>query len=63
MVGWGDADGDGEWVVTLRCAEADEGTLRVFAGAGVVAESRPEAELAEAGAKFRTFLDAAGVPR
>ncbi|MFI8081341.1 isochorismate synthase DhbC [Kitasatospora sp. NPDC086009] len=63
MVGWGDADGDGEWVVTLRCAEADEGTLRVFAGAGVVAESRPEAELAETSAKFRTFLDAAGVPR
>ncbi|GAA1384238.1 isochorismate synthase DhbC [Kitasatospora putterlickiae] len=63
MVGWGDADGDGEWVVTLRCAEADERTLRVFAGAGVVAESRPEAELAETSAKFRTFLDAAGVPR
>ncbi|MEU6234719.1 isochorismate synthase DhbC [Kitasatospora sp. NPDC047058] len=63
MVGWGDADGDGEWVVTLRCAEADERTLRVYAGAGVVAESRPEAELAETSAKFRTFLDAAGVPR
>ncbi|MFE2721853.1 isochorismate synthase DhbC [Kitasatospora sp. NPDC059327] len=63
MVGWGDADGDGEWVVTLRCAEADGRTLRVFAGAGVVADSRPEAELAETSAKFRTFLDAAGVPR
>ncbi|MCX4688827.1 isochorismate synthase DhbC [Kitasatospora purpeofusca] len=63
MVGWGDADGDGEWVVTLRCAEADERTLRVFAGAGVVAESRPESELAETSAKFRTFLDAAGVPQ
>ncbi|WP_010300372.1 isochorismate synthase, partial [Streptomyces sp. SA3_actF] len=23
MVGWQDADGDGEWVVTLRCAEAE----------------------------------------
>ncbi len=63
MVGWGDADGDGEWVVTLRCAEADERTLRVFAGAGVVADSRPESELAETSAKFRTFLDAAGVPQ
>ncbi|MFD5917186.1 isochorismate synthase DhbC [Kitasatospora sp. NPDC058201] len=63
MVGWGDANGDGEWVVTLRCAEADERTLRVYAGAGVVAASRPEAELAETSAKFRTFLDAAGVPR
>ncbi|MFD7901365.1 isochorismate synthase DhbC [Kitasatospora sp. NPDC059722] len=63
MVGWGDVDGDGEWVVTIRCAEAHERTLRVFAGAGVVAQSRPEAELAETEAKFRTFLDAAGVPR
>ncbi|MFF2042579.1 isochorismate synthase DhbC [Kitasatospora sp. NPDC058170] len=63
MVGWGDADGDGEWVVTIRCAEADERTLRLYAGAGVVAASRPESELAETSAKFRTFLDAAGVPR
>ncbi|MFJ3216775.1 isochorismate synthase DhbC [Kitasatospora sp. NPDC086801] len=63
MVGWGDADGDGEWVVTIRCAEADERTLRVYAGAGVVDRSRPEDELAETSAKFRTFLDAAGVSR
>lgn len=61
MVGWGDAAGDGEWVVTIRCAEAERRTLRVFAGAGVVEQSRPEAELAETDAKFRTFLDAAGV--
>lgn len=61
MVGWGDADGDGEWVVTIRCAEAEGRTLRVYAGAGVVEQSRPEAELAETSAKFRTFLDAAGV--
>ncbi|MBO1418216.1 isochorismate synthase DhbC [Streptomyces sp. FH025] len=63
MVGWGDATGDGEWVVTIRCAEADARTLRVYAGAGVVEQSRPEAELAETSAKFRTFLDAAGVAR
>ncbi|RKT11541.1 isochorismate synthase [Streptomyces sp. 1114.5] len=63
MVGWGDAAGDGEWVVTIRCAEADERTLRVYAGAGVVDRSDPAAELAETSAKFRTFLDAAGVSR
>ncbi|MER7582451.1 isochorismate synthase DhbC [Kitasatospora sp. NPDC097691] len=63
MVGWGDATGDGEWVVTIRCAEADERTLRVYAGAGVVDRSCPEAELAETSAKFRTFLDAVGVSR
>lgn len=64
MVGWQNADGDGEWVVTIRCAEAetraDGGLLRLFAGAGVVAASSPEAETAETGAKFRTFLNAVG---
>ncbi|MCZ9337694.1 chorismate-binding protein, partial [Streptomyces sp. TRM76130] len=58
MVGWQDADGDGEWVVTIRCAEAEGKTLRLFAGAGVVAASTPEAETAETAAKFRTFLHA-----
>ncbi|MFH8983880.1 isochorismate synthase DhbC [Streptomyces varsoviensis] len=60
VVGWGDADGDGEWVVTIRCAEADRGSLRLYAGAGIVAASTPEAETAETGAKFRTFLHAVG---
>ncbi|MFC8592096.1 isochorismate synthase [Streptomyces atroolivaceus] len=60
MVGWQNADGDGDWVVTIRCAEAEGRTLRLFAGAGVVAESSPAAETAETGAKFRTFLSAVG---
>jgi isochorismate synthase len=60
MVGWQDADGDGEWVVTIRCAEAEGRALRLFAGAGVVAASTPEAETAETAAKFRTFLSAVG---
>jgi len=60
MVGWQDADGDGEWVVTIRCAEAEGRGLRLFAGAGVVAASTPEAETAETAAKFRTFLHAVG---
>ncbi|MFH9424879.1 isochorismate synthase DhbC [Streptomyces sp. NPDC017529] len=60
MVGWGDASGDGEWVVTIRCAEAEERSLRLYAGAGIVAASEPEAETAETGAKFRTFLGAVG---
>ncbi|MFG3281358.1 isochorismate synthase DhbC [Streptomyces sp. NPDC048111] len=60
MVGWGDADGNGEWVVTIRCAEAEERSLRLYAGAGVVAASVPEAETAETAAKFRTFLHAVG---
>uniref|UniRef100_A0AAU3GN05 isochorismate synthase n=1 Tax=Streptomyces sp. NBC_01401 TaxID=2903854 RepID=A0AAU3GN05_9ACTN len=60
MVGWQNANGDGDWVVTIRCAEAEGRTLRLFAGAGVVAESSPDAETAETGAKFRTFLSAVG---
>ncbi|MFF2227663.1 isochorismate synthase DhbC [Streptomyces globisporus] len=60
VVGWGNAEGDGDWVVTIRCAEAEERTLRLYAGAGVVAASEPEAETAETAAKFRTFLSAVG---
>ncbi|MCS0637472.1 isochorismate synthase DhbC [Streptomyces sp. LP05-1] len=60
MIGWGDASGDGEWVVTIRCAEAEERSLRLYAGAGVVSASEPEAETAETAAKFRTFLSAVG---
>ncbi|RZT85867.1 isochorismate synthase [Pseudonocardia sediminis] len=61
LVGWVDASGDGEWVVTIRSAEVCEATLRLFAGAGVVGGSVPESELAETAAKFRTLLRAIGV--
>ncbi|MER5475832.1 isochorismate synthase [Streptomyces sp. NPDC002734] len=60
MVGWQDASGDGEWVVTIRCAEAEGALLRLFAGAGIVGASSAEAETAETAAKFRTFLNAVG---
>ncbi|MGE7604544.1 isochorismate synthase DhbC [Peribacillus sp. NPDC097675] len=61
MVGWCDAKGDGEWIVTIRCAEVEEKALRLFAGAGVVGESKPEEELAETSAKFQTMLRAMGM--
>ena len=61
MIGWCDEEGNGEWVVTIRCAEAKENTLQLFAGAGVVGESKPEEELAETGAKFQTMLRAMGI--
>ncbi|MGX6449585.1 isochorismate synthase, partial [Patulibacter sp. S7RM1-6] len=60
-VGWQDAAGDGEWVVTIRCGIVRENALRLFAGAGVVPGSRGADELAETAAKFRTFLSAIGV--
>lgn len=56
-VGWIDANGDGEWAIALRCAEVGEGTARLFAGAGIVADSVPEMELDETERKFRALLD------
>lgn len=60
-VGWTDATGDGIWHVALRCAEIDGNAARLYAGVGVVDGSRPEDELAETSAKFRTVLNAFGL--
>ncbi|HET6651644.1 MAG TPA: isochorismate synthase [Nocardioides sp.] len=57
-VGWMDAGGDGEWGIGLRSAEVDGDRVRLFAGCGIVADSDPEAELAEAQAKFVPVRDA-----
>lgn len=58
-VGWIDQDGDGEWVIALRCARVDDdGTLTAYAGAGIVADSDPDSELAETRMKFRPIADA-----
>lgn len=62
IVGWSDSNGDGEWVVTIRCAQIDNTRIRLYAGAGVIAGSSPEKELAETGAKFNTILQALGLP-
>ena len=60
-VGWVDARGDGEWAIALRCARLEpDGSLRAYAGAGIVAASDPAAELAETGLKLRAILDAVG---
>lgn len=59
-VGWIDATGDGEWAVTIRCAEFsdDRRRARLVAGGGIVADSDPDAELAETQAKFQAMLSA-----
>jgi menaquinone-specific isochorismate synthase len=57
-VGWMDASGDGEWGIALRSAEVAGPRVRLFAGCGIVADSDPEAELAEAQAKFVPVRDA-----
>jgi isochorismate synthase len=57
-LGWVDAAGDGEWAIALRCAEITGKTARLFAGAGIVADSVAEAEVDETERKFRALLDA-----
>ncbi len=56
--GWVDARGNGDWVVGIRSAELTDTSARVFAGVGVVADSEPDAELAETRAKFQAILSA-----
>ncbi|WP_227497021.1 isochorismate synthase [Planctomonas psychrotolerans] len=62
-VGWVGADGEGEWAVALRCAQVDPGgTVTAYAGAGIVAGSDPDRELAETELKFRPMRDAFARP-
>jgi isochorismate synthase len=61
LVGWVDALGDGEWALTLRCAEVSGATARLHAGAGIVAGSEPALEDLETEAKFGVGLRALGV--
>lgn len=56
--GWLDLDGDGEMHVVLRAALLRGNTADLFAGAGIVAQSEPRAELAETELKLRTMLEA-----
>ncbi|HEY3842905.1 MAG TPA: isochorismate synthase [Acidimicrobiales bacterium] len=58
-VGWVDATGDGEWMIGIRSAQllTDDETVTLHAGAGIVADSDPEAEAAEVDVKLATVLD------
>lgn len=60
-VGWVDADGDGEFAVAIRAGVLDGDHLRLYAGAGIVAGSDPEAEVRETGAKLATMMKAVGL--
>ncbi|PJE55027.1 isochorismate synthase [Marinomonas sp. BSi20584] len=61
LVGWCDAEGNGEWAIAIRCAEVSENKVTLFAGAGVVPDSNPESEWLETSAKMRTMLNAFGI--
>ncbi|MBO1901578.1 chorismate-binding protein [Leucobacter weissii] len=62
-VGWIDADGDGEWVIALRCAELGPPaggirTITAYAGGGIVEGSDPAREFAETVSKFAPIVEA-----
>ena len=55
MSGWVDSRGNGEFFVGLRSALIDGPNARLYAGAGIVAGSKPEQELAETELKFQAM--------
>lgn len=57
-VGWLDGDGNGELGIALRCARVEPDQAQLYAGGGVVTDSDPDLEVAEAEAKFRPVREA-----
>ncbi len=60
-VGWFDFDGNGELAVALRSGVIAGHRAHLWAGAGIVAGSDPDRELAETEIKLRAMLGALGV--
>ena len=60
-VGWFDLDGNGELAVAIRSGVLAQNRAHLWAGAGIVAGSDPERELAETDAKLRAMLGALGI--
>jgi menaquinone-specific isochorismate synthase len=57
VTGWIDTAGNGDLSLLLRCALIHGNQADLFAGAGIVADSDPETELAETEFKLQTLLD------
>ncbi|MEL6231659.1 MAG: isochorismate synthase [Cyanobacteria bacterium J06627_3] len=55
-IGWIDANGNSEFIVGIRSALIDGRQARLFAGAGIVAQSDPRSELAEVKLKLQALL-------
>jgi menaquinone-specific isochorismate synthase len=60
-VGWFDLDGNGELAVAIRSGVLAGERAHLWAGAGIVAGSDPDRELAETDLKLRAMLGALGV--
>lgn len=61
VVGWVNSEGDGEFAIAIRAGILNRDRLRLYAGAGIVAGSDPEAEVRETGAKLTTMLKVVGL--
>ena len=58
-MGWMDHSGNGAFVLAIRGVFLQGDSLTAYAGAGIVADSDPQAEVAETEMKLRSILDAA----
>jgi isochorismate synthase len=58
VVGWMDAQGNGDFVVGIRSAFLEESRTLLFAGAGIVAGSNPDAEWEETELKLSMMREA-----
>ncbi|WP_050632157.1 isochorismate synthase [Bacillus andreraoultii] len=59
-IGWTDYRGNGEFIVGIRSGLIKEQKATLYAGCGLVSESKPEDELIETRIKFRPMLQALG---
>ncbi len=59
-VGWTDFEGNGEFAVGIRSGLLNGNEAVLYAGCGLVADSRPEDELRETRTKFRPMFNALG---
>jgi isochorismate synthase len=59
-LGWVGADGDGEFVVALRCGVVSGSSAALFAGCGIVADSDPAREWEESMNKMQVVAGALG---
>jgi isochorismate synthase len=60
-LGWLGADGDGEFVVALRCGVVTGNHATLFTGCGIVADSDPDREWEESRSKMQVVASALGV--
>lgn len=60
-IGWCNSDGDGQWMVAIRCAELSRSCATLYAGAGIVIGSDPLLEVQETAAKLTTLLNVFGI--